>query len=341
MAERKNHTGTPLPAADWPPRASREALRLRAELLATVRRFFAERDVLEVDTPILSHATTIDPNIESLHTRYTGPDAATGVNLFLHTSPEFPMKRLLAAGSGSIYQVCHVFRDGENGRLHNPEFTMLEFYRVGFDHLGLLQETLALLTTVLAPHRRLSPAETLSYAEAFSRYAQIPDVHRADIGALRAAAIGLGLDADMVARADTQDILRDLLLTHVVEKKLGIGRLTAIYDYPVSQAALARIRQGEPAVAERFEIYLDSVELANGFHELADAAEQRRRFAHDQATRRAQNRTAGVVDERLLGALAAGLPDCAGAAVGFDRVVMLAAGETELARVLAFPLARA
>jgi len=341
MADPNKPADTTATTGDWKPSTPLATLRLRAAILTLVRRFFEERGVLEVDTPMLSHAATTDPNIESLRTRYTGPLASAGATLFLHTSPEFAMKRLLAAGCGSIFQICHVFRDGECGRLHNPEFTMLEFYRVGFDDHALLHETLELLTVILAPYRMLAAAEMISYAEAFARHAGIADIHGADMEDLRAAAAWHGIDPAMVSRAETVDVLRDLILTHVLEGRLGENHLTALFDYPASQAALARIRPGTPAVAERFEIYLDGIELANGFHELADATEQRRRFEHDQEIRRARNRAEPVVDERLLAALGAGLPDCAGVAVGLDRVIMLATGERELARVLAFPFVRA
>jgi len=341
MADPNKPADTTTATGDWKPGAPLATLRLRAAILTLVRRFFEERGILEVDTPMLSHAAAADPNIESLRTRYTGPLASAGTTLFLHTSPEFAMKRLLAAGCGSIYQICHVFRDGECGRLHNPEFTMLEFYRVGFDHHALLSETLELLTNVFGSYRHLAAPELLSYQEAFSHHTGISDVHRADLEELRAAAGKLGIDAGMVSRADTLDVVRDLILTHVIEKRLGQNRLTALFDYPESQAALARVRPGPPCVAERFEIYLDGIELANGFHELADATEQRRRFGRDQTIRRERNQPAPIIDERLLAALATGLPDCAGVAVGLDRVVMLAAGETELAHVLAFPFTRA
>jgi len=341
MAERNRPTDIPNAESDWPPSASLAILRRRASILAVVRKFFDVRDVLEVETPVLSRAAVTDPNIESLVTRYTGPTAPEGATLFLHTSPEFAMKRLLAAGSGSIYQICHVFRDNECGRLHNPEFTMLEYYRVGFDHDALMRETLELLTDVFRPYRHLAEPELLSYQEAFAHHAGIADVHGADLVELRAAAGKLGIDTGMVSRADTLDVLRDLILTHVIEGRLGQNRLTALFDYPASQAALARVRPGSPALAERFEIYLDGIELANGFHELNNAIEQRHRFVKDQTTRRERNQPTPVVDERLLAALAAGLPDCAGVAIGLDRVVMLAAGEIELARVLAFPFIRA
>lgn len=325
---------------DWRPCATVETLRLRARLLSLVRAFFERRGVLEVETPILSAAAVTDPNLASLAARYTGPGAPHGRTLYLHTSPEFPMKRLLAAGSGSIYQICKVFRDGEAGRRHNPEFTMLEWYRVGFDHQRLMDEVEALVAEALQGRLDPGPAERLSYGEAFRRYAGI-DPHTASVDELRACAADHGIAPVPGLEPDERDAWLDLLLTHRVEPHLGRGRLTFIYDYPASQAALARVRPGVPALAERFELYLDGIELANGFHELGDAGEQRRRFAADNARRGAAGLPQVPADERLLAALENGLPECAGVALGFDRLVMIAGGLASLGEALAFPIDRA
>lgn len=306
-------------------------------MLERIRAFFSARDVLEVETPALSHAATTDPNLANFATPYHGPAPGT---LWLHTSPEFPMKRLLAAGAGSIYQIGKVFRDGEAGRLHNPEFTMVEWYRLGFDHHALMDETLALVTEALDGRRMFASPEKLSYREAFELHAGL-DPHRADVAALATAIKRHGIETGSNLAREPVDVLRDLLLTHVVEPQLGRGRLTALYDYPASQAALARIRPGDPPVAERFEVYLDGIELANGFHELGDAAEQRARFERDLVRRKEQGLPAVPMDERLLAALEAGLPDCAGVALGFDRLAMLAAGAKSIQDVLAFPIERA
>ncbi len=326
-----------MPAPDWKPAATREVLSLRADMLGRVRAFFGARGVLEVETPALSRAGTTDPHLTSFVTAYHGPGACT---LLLHTSPEFPMKRLLAAGVGSIYQVCKVFRDGEAGRLHNPEFTMVEWYRTGFDHHALIDETLALVTEVLDDKRTLDPPEKLTYHEAFERHAGL-DPHRADAAALAAAIKRHGIETGSDPAREPVDVLRDMLLTHVIEPQLGRGKLTVLYDYPASQAALARVRTDDPPVAERFEVYLDGIELANGFHELGAAAEQRARFERDVAKRMEQGLPVVPMDERLLAALEAGLPDCAGVALGFDRLVMLAAGAKSIQDVLAFPIERA
>lgn len=335
--------------SDWRPSASLERLRLRAKLLARVRAFFARRGVLEVETPVLSAAAVTDPHLASLACRYRGPGAGGGADLYLQTSPEYAMKRLLAAGSGAIYQLARAFRDGEAGRLHNPEFTLLEWYRPGFDHHALMDEVEELLADVLAPDSgiALGPAERLSYGELFARHAGI-DPHRAAIEDLDAALAAAGVAGPALDPGDHDGRL-DLLLTHVVEPRLPETRVTFVYDYPASQAALARVRPaseggaatGEPALAERFEVYAGRVELANGFHELADSAEQRRRFEADLGARRRLGLPEPPVDERLLAALAAGLPDCAGVALGFDRLAMIAAGASSLAEVIAFPIERA
>lgn len=323
---------------DWQPTAPLSALALRAQLLARVRAFFGERGVLEVETPVLSAAAATDAQLTNLVTRYTGPGAPHGRTLYLQTSPEFPMKRLLAAGSGPIYQICKVFRDGEAGRLHNPEFTLLEWYRPGFDHHKLMDEVEDLVRHALAPWRTLGPAERLSYRDAFLRYADL-DPHSADPDLFAARAVVLGVHPPRAAL--DLDAWRDLVLTHVIEPRLGQQGPTFLHDYPASQAALARVRPGTPALAERFELYIDGVELANGYHELGDAQTQQARFAADLATRQATGRALVPMDERLLAALNHGLPDCAGVALGVDRLLMLAAGARSLDEVLAFPIARA
>ncbi len=325
---------------DWRPGAAMETLRLRARLLAQTRAFFAVRDVLEVETPTLSPAGITDPHLESFVTPYTGPGAGHGRNLYLHTSPEFSMKRLLAAGSGCIYQLAKVFRNGEAGRRHNPEFTLLEWYRVGFDHHRLMDEVAELVATLLPERLTSLPEERLSYRQVFQRYLGL-DPHRATVVDLAACVQAQGLTAPAHMPDDDPDPWLDLLLSHCVEPRLGQGRLTFIYDYPASQAALARIRPGDPPLGERFELYLNGVELANGFHELGDAGEQRRRFLQDNRMRERQGLPPVPIDERFLAALASGLPACAGVALGFDRLAMIAAGKSSLQEVMAFTVERA
>jgi lysyl-tRNA synthetase class 2 len=309
-------------------------------MLERIRAFFAHRRVLEVETPILAGAAATDPHLLSLAVRYTGPGASSGRTLYLRTSPEFPMKRLLAAGGGSIYQIARVFRDAESGRLHNPEFTLLEWYRVGFDHHALMEEVAQLVAETLSGWRALEAAEKLSYREAFLRHAGI-DPHAAGGGDLARVARERGLGVPSGLAPDDLDGWRDLLLTHLVEPHLGRARLTFIYDYPASQAALARVRPGDPPLAERFECYLDGIELANGFRELTDPLEQRRRFERDLTTRRRQGLPEVPLDEHLLSALVHGLPECSGVALGVDRLAMCAAGARSIEEVLAFPLGRA
>ena len=324
----------------WRPSADLATLRLRAELLARIRTFFAARGVLEVETPALSAAAITEPNLASFSTVYSGPGARYGQRLYLHTSPEFPMKRLLAAGSGCIYQIARVFRDGEAGRRHNPEFTLLEWYRVGFDHHRLMDEVAELVTELLAGRLALAEPEWLSYRELFQRHLDL-NPHQASVAELAVCAGARSVPIPPGMPADDADPWLDLLLTHGIEPHLGMGRLTFVYDYPASQAALARLRPDDPLVGERFELYLNGVELANGFHELGDAGEQRRRFEAENAARQTLGLPVMPVDENLLAALEAGLPDCAGVALGFDRLAMLAAGKTALAEVLAFPVERA
>jgi lysyl-tRNA synthetase class 2 len=289
--------------------------------------------VLEVETPVLSRAAVTDPHLESFTTQYTGPGLAWGTALYLHTSPEFPMKRLLAAGSGPIYQLGKVFRNGEAGRRHNPEFTLLEWYRPGYDHHALMDEVAALAAPLLGLEGR--PVEKLGYREAFLRHAGI-DPLAASLDELQACARGLGITG--FDDENERDVWLDLILTHTVEPNLGRDGLCFIHDYPASQAALARINPENPQVAERFELYYQGVELANGFHELADAQEQRKRFTAELETRKEQGLAVVPMDEYLLAALEAGLSPCAGVALGVDRLVMLALGAESLAEVMAFTI---
>ncbi len=323
---------------DWRPGAGLDALRLRARLLAGIREFFAIREVLEVDTPALSPAAASDPALASFAVRYQGPGPLHGQNLYLHTSPEFPMKRLLAAGSGSIYQLAKVFRDGEAGSRHNPEFTLLEWYRPGYDHHRLMDEARDLVIALLGQQ----PVRRLSYRDVFLTHLGL-DPFRTEVPELAAVATVQGLVPPPSMPTTDPDPWLDLLLSHCIEPRLGPG-LVFVYDYPASQAALARLRWDDPhgpPVGERFELYLDGVELANGFHELADGAEQRRRFEADNAARQARGLPVMPLDGRLLAALDAGLPDCAGVALGVDRLVMQAAGADSLEAVLAFAINRA
>ena len=316
----------------WRPSATIETLKARAELNGSVRAFFAARDVLEVETPILSAHATVDRHIDSF---------STGDAQWLQTSPEFAMKRLLAAGSGAIFQIARVFRVEELGRHHNTEFSMLEWYRPGFDMHALIDEVEALVQTLAGLSERF---ERLSYREAFLRHAGI-DPFAVDASKLREAAVTFGLIQrdDFTAEVEP-DFWLDLLMSLRISPLLGQHSPSFLYDFPASQAALSRIRpaQGdEPAVAERFELFWHGLELANGFHELTDADEQRARFVADQNWRRTQGKVVPPYDAHLIDALAAGLPDCSGVALGLDRLLMLKLGLPELAATLAFDRSRA
>ena len=320
---------------EWKPTADLRALQLRASLLQVAREYFRAAAVMEVETPILGHATVTDVHLASLHTRIAGHG-----EFYLQTSPEYAMKRLLATGTGDIYQVARVFRDAERGTLHNPEFTLIEWYRRGFSAMDLMQDAAKLLERMLAPHRTLRAPEWLTYYEAVRVHAGI-EARSAPVGELRTCLASRGIPLPRGMAADDRDAYLDLIISTIVAPKLGTGGLTFLHDYPASQAALARLKPDDPSVAERFEIFLEGIELANGFHELADATEQRARFNTDLKLRRARAMHASPVDERLLQALSFGLPDCSGVALGFDRVVMLAAGASRIEDVLAFPIERA
>lgn len=302
-------------------------------MLATARAFFERRGALEVETPILSVAGVSDPQIECLSTQITGLEARR----YLCPSPEYAMKRLLAAGSGDIYQICKVFRDEEIGRWHSPEFTMIEWYRVGWDDTALMDEVEALLGQLLEPVRRPGMAERLSFSAALQRHAGVDPFESSEAALLDAARRhGVHCDAEL-----DRDAKLDLLMGLVVGPRLGRGHPCFVCDYPASQAALARLKPGLPRVAARFELYLDGLELANGFHELAQPKEQRERFMRDLALRGARGRPQPPLDENLLAALEHGLPDCAGVALGFDRVVAIALAADGLADTVSFSVDRA
>ncbi len=319
-------------APDWHPTATRAALERRAVMLAAARQFFAERKVLEVDTPIMVNAPVTDVHIHSAEVRLRRHG---GDRLFLHTSPEYAMKRLLASGSGDIYQICHVVRGRERGRQHNPEFTLIEWYRLGFTLDDLMDEVQALAFTLLATPAAERRAERLSYREVFQRELSI-DPFTASLETLAQAGGDLGFP-----RSAGRDELLDLLMGSRIGPALGRDQLTFVYGYPASQAALARLDPHDSAAALRFELYRGGIELANGFHELASAAEQRARFEQDREERKRRGLPAYAADERLLAALEAGLPDCAGVALGFDRLLMLATGANHIDEVLSFPVERA
>ena len=320
----------------WQPSASFEALRLRARLNATLRAFFDARGVVEVETPVMSMAGNTDPNIASFHLQFSGRTDGAPRTRWLRTSPEYPLKRLLAAGFGDCYELGRVFRDGEAGGRHNPEFTMLEWYRLGWNHMRLVDETAELVQAALALVGRTAALQRVDYHALYRDRLGI-DPATAPIDELRAALGEVVIDPSGLGRDDWLD----LLMTHRLQPSFPSDQLLAVYDYPASQCALARVRHEAPPVAERFELYLGPLELANGYHELADATEQGARFDRDLQVRRERGDLQPPRDERLLQALASGFPACAGVALGVDRLMMAMLGSGHIADVLAFDFPRA
>ena len=313
----------------------RRSLQLRASLYALIRGFLADRGVLEVETPVLSEAGNTEPNIESFSTMFDGHVHAGMRERWLRTSPEYSLKRLLAAGVGDCYELGRVFRNGEAGRRHNPEFTMLEWYRVGWDHRRLAQEVCALVGAALVLVGREASVAEFTYRELFLREFAL-DPFTAPLAALQVPLADFRIDADGLSRDDWLD----LLITHRLQPAFPADRLTVIRDFPATQCALAKIRAGDPPVAERFEVYLGPHELANGYHELTDATEQRARFERDNARRRDRGQREPPLDERLLAALPH-MPPCAGVALGIERLLMCLAQTDDIRDVLAFAFAEA
>jgi elongation factor P--(R)-beta-lysine ligase len=335
MMDRSN-TGTDS-SGDFRPTASWQNLRLRADLLRKLRQFFYERGFLEVETPLASADVVVDRHLDPLSVVLPDdprqPDV--GRRLWLQTSPEFAMKRLLAAGSPAIYQVTRAFRADEIGPLHNPEFTIVEWYRPGDDMAAGMQ----LLSDLCEALLNRGPAQRLIYAEAFQQHVGL-NPHRASVADLRKAAAAHGLSAPATLGNDRDGWL-DLLLAERIQPHLGRTQSAILFDFPASQAALSRIRESNPSVGERFELYVDGIELANGYHELLDPAELRQRQTEANAHRLADGRSKLPEESRLLAAMEAGLPASSGVALGFDRLVMIAAGASHIREVMAFPIDRA
>ena len=320
-----------LPSADWP------RLQLRAELLKRTRRFFDERGFIEVETPLLSADTVVDRHLDPLSiVLFDDPqNPDIGRQMWLQTSPELHMKRLLAAGAQTIYQVTRSFRGGETGPLHNPEFTIVEWYRRGDG----MREGMELLSALCEALLARGPAEVLTYREAFERHAGI-DPHACDADQLRLAAVASGCNPPP-SLGDDRDGWLDLIMSELVAPRLGRDRPTIVCDFPATQAALAVVRDEVPPVAERFELFINGIELANGYHELTDAAVLRERIATANRQRIADGKPALPADNQLLAAMDQGLSASSGCALGFDRVVMLAAGAKTIGEVMAFPIERA
>lgn len=313
----------------WRPSAGVEMLRARAALLNDIRAFFSHHKVMEVETPVLSKAGVTDPNIHSM--RLSLQDQA---DRFLHTSPEFPMKRLLCADSGDIYQISKVFRDAELGRNHNPEFTLLEWYRLEYDHHDLMQEVDTLLHGLFPGELALPRSRFLSYADAVLNATGKP-LEEFDTAAVRQVLHERGIEPPD-SLGEGIDSWLDLLMSFVVAPTFDRDCLTYLYDYPASQAALAKISSDNPDVAERFEVYFGELELANGFHELQNAEEQRARFENDNGARAAQSLEQIPLDHNLIDALTSGLPTCAGVALGIDRLLMAFYKKSHIKEVISF-----
>ncbi len=295
-------------------------LLMRASLLARIREYFARRDVVEVETPLLSHYPVTDPQLENL--QVSNPFARNKIDkwLYLNTSPEYAMKQLLSLGSGSIYQIVKAFRQDQPGHLHSMEFTLLEWYRVDFDMQQLMDDVAALIHAIDPDQTRKRSVQKLCYRDAFIQYADI-DPFTATAQQLEAHTREF-IDIDFTDQP--KDTWLDLLLTHRVEPRLGHEAMTFIYDYPESQAALAQLRQDDAGntVAARFELYMNGIELANGYQELTDAEEQLARFEHDNVTRRAMGKAERAIDQNFIASLRNGLPDCSGVALGIDRLLL-------------------
>ncbi len=316
-------------AGSWRPSASRLALEARAQLLADIRSFFAAREVMEVETPILSQAGNTDPNIAGMRSDAAPPK-------YLRTSPEFPMKRLLAAGLPDIYEMGRVFRAGESGLWHNPEFTLLEWYRKGRNYLELAKEVIELAGHCSGGRFDGWPAENISYRDLFLRHTGL-DPYLADEAEWAALAAERNIHTGPLGQQQWQD----LMLTHIIQPALDSESITVVFDFPPEQAALARVRQDAPPVAERFEVYLGQTELANGYQELGDATEQLQRFEHDNRSRGLRGEEGVAIDHQLIDALQHGLPECSGVALGVDRLLMRLLDLEAISAVLAFPQDRA
>lgn len=316
----------------WQPTASLDNQKLRAELYGEVRRFFAKRGVLEVETPLLSQHTVTDMHLHSFQTTYYNENEKR--HYYLQTSPEYAMKRLLAAGSGPIYQICKAFRNGEISSQHNPEFTLLEWYRPGFNYHDLMDEIDALLQVTIQSKKTIRKTYEQLFLDNLSIspfQLSLPELHK----------LGKKFSLQNVSDYNDRNILLQFLFAHVIEPTLGFSQPLFVHDFPASQAALAKIDPQDSNVALRFEVYIEGLECANGFEELVDAREQRRRFKQDNFKRKAVGLPKIAIDQRFLAALETGLPSCSGVALGFDRLLMIKAKTKRIDDVISFPADRA
>lgn len=318
----------------WKPNASINNLLNRAAIIATVRRFFYDRNILEVDTPSLSQATVPDVHIDSFKTIFFKPGTTAKQELYLITSPEYHMKRLLVAGIGPIYQICHCFRNRELGDLHNPEFTMLEWYRPQYNIYQLMNEVNELIDKIIY----CGIADKISYQDVFIRHLNI-DPLSSSIKELKQIVKLLPGDLSNFIN-ESYDTLLQLLLSHLVTSVVGFEKPIFIYNFPISQASLATINLDDERVAERFELYYQGVELANGFQELTDSIEHYRRFKYDNHLRTIIGKNKQPIDNKFLTAIQQGLPRCSGVSLGVDRLIMLALKMKDLSQVIAFSVDR-
>lgn len=323
---------------NWQPTCGIKQLRLRAQLLTFIRQFFAQRDVLEVETPLLCHTTGTDPLLDFFSTDYRFLPQPQP--LFLQTSPEFAMKRLLAAGSGSIYQICKAFRNGESGRFHNPEFTMLEWYRLDFDLSQLMDEVGELISLILEPRFPAKNVEKISYSALFQKKTGLNPL-TFSLPDYQAFAVAHGFPEAVELCGKDHALWLDFLFSFIIQPELGNQSVCLVYGYPALLSSLARVNTQNPAITDRFEVFVQGIELGNGFFELADAKEQERRFDLENSERKARGLPVVKKDDYLLAALTAGLPDCSGVAVGVDRLLMLLDNSQSIDDILAFPVARA
>jgi lysyl-tRNA synthetase class 2 len=324
--------------ADWQPTCSIELLRLRAKVLGDIRRFFSARAVLEVETPVLSYSSGTDPQLDFFTTDYCSPPLKHTV--FLQTSPEFAMKRLLAAGSGSIYQICKAFRNGESGRFHNPEFTLLEWYRVGFTLSQLMDEIAELMAVLFNGYRALIPTQRFSYQEIFKCYTGLNPLEFSYQDYCTYARDNQLSEAVSICGYD-HGLWLDFIFSHNVQPRLGENSVCMVYGYPACQSSLARINEYNSQITDRVEVFINGIELGNGYYELTDAKEQERRFDKEIAIRQQRKHPVTVKDKHLVAALEAGLPECSGMAIGLDRLLMLLANSAAINDVLNFPIHRA
>ena len=313
-------------------------LRLRAQVLGDIRRFFLDRAVLEVETPLLSHSSGTDPQLDFFTTDYCSPPLQH--TLFLQTSPEFAMKRLLAAGSGSIYQIGKAFRNGESGRFHNPEFTLLEWYQVGYTLPQLMDEIVELMGVLFGGRRSLNPAQRFSYQEIFYRYTGLDPLEFSYQDYCAYARDNRIPEAVGICGYD-HTLWLDFIFSHKVQPQLGENAVCMVYGYPACQSSLARINEDNSQITDRVEIFISGIELGNGYYELINAEEQSRRFDEEIVIRQQRKRPVAVKDKHLVAALEAGLPACSGMAIGLDRLLMLLANSASIDGVLNFPLHRA